>query len=395
MNKAIYICVAAALVLASCSNDEIVERAKENAISFRSVVGLTTRAQNVTQDMLEKNGMYVTTFDENGSLVYTETHYELNGGVWMANPAKSWGAYDKLSFVLTSPKLDEFVKNYKLVTESADIDVTVDEAIPDQKDFLVAHLKDVSKTEGAVPVSLKHVFSSVEIWAKNTNDAFKYKVTGIRLCGVNKTGSINTNMAEATCNDLIDTRTYELTYETSPVTLTSDVQSLMGTAGNAILPPQPPLNENYKDIAQKWGLESPADEKSTYISVRINVTAKAGASIYPAGSTATNETYGWVSVPVPYEWESGKKYVYTLDFSEGAGRVDPNDPGIDVNPGGEDPDKAKDPNKAQPVLGGRIRFGVDVTEWLPNSKDVLLKDGDKFDVTVDDWGSETNGATVE
>lgn len=390
MNKAIYICAAAVLGLASCSNDEIVERAKENAISFRSVVGLTTRAQNMTQDMLEKNGMYVTTFDENGSLVYTETHYELNGGVWMANPAKSWGAYDKLSFVLTSHKLAEFNANYTLTTDKgADTYVTVEEEIPNQKDFLVAHLTDVSKTDGSVSVSLKHVFSSIEIWAKNTNNAFKYKVKGIRLCGVNKTGCVSFTAVDAMCYGLVDTRTYELTYDTTPVTLTSDAQSLMGTAGNAILPPQAPLNEAYKDVAQKWGLESPADEKSTYISVLINVTAKAGASIYPAGSTATNETYGWVSVPVPYEWETGKKYVYTLDFSDGAGRVDPNAPGKDVDPGGKDPDKA------QPVLGGRIRFGVDVTEWIPNDKNVLLKDGDKFDVTVDDWGSETNGATIK
>ena len=396
MNKAIYICTVAALVLASCSNDEVIERAKENVISFRSVVGLNTRAQNITQDMLEKNGMYVTTFDENGSLVYSETHYELSGGVWMANPAKSWGAYDKLSFILTSPKLAEFNANYTLTTDKiANTYVTVEEDIPAQKDYVVAHLTDVSKTDGAVPVSLKHVFSSVEIRAKNTNSAYTYRVKGIRLSGVNSQAIVDLSKESAECDIVTNTsvKSYELINDI-PITLNRDAQSIMGIAQNAILPPQP----GDGILIETWdGKSAITTPDKAYISVLINLTATAGAIIYPAssGSTDDTRTYGWVAVPVTFEWESGKKYVYTLDFSEGAGRVDPYNPGTDVNPGGEDPDKAKDPDKAQPVLGGRIRFGVDVTEWLPNSKDVLLKDGDKFYVTVDDWGSETNGATVE
>ena len=388
MNKAIYICAAMALMLASCSNDETVELAKEKGISFRGVVGLNTRALNTTQDILEGNGMYVTTFDKDGNVVYPETHYELSGGVWMANPAQSWGGNSTLSFILTSPKLDEFSKGYTLPTHKrADTYVTEDEEIPAQKDYVVAHLTDVSKTDGSVSVSLKHVFSSIEIWAKNTNNAFKYKVKGIRLCGVNKTGCVSFTAAEAICYGLVDTKTYELTYDT-PVTLNNDPQSLMGTAGNAILPPQAPLNETYKDVVQKWQLESPADAKSTYISVLINLTATAGAVIYPAGSTADNETNGWVSVPVSYEWESGKKYVYTLDFSDGAGRVDPNDPGNDVDAGGKDPDKA------QPVLGGLIKFGLTVTEWNQDRNNVDLKDDSKFSATVDGWEDETTDDTI-
>lgn len=390
MNKAIYICASMALMLASCSNDETVELAKEKGISFRGTVGLNTRAQNTgTAELLDGKVLYVTTFKPNGERLFVETEYVYDGGVWIAQPAQIWGVNEKLSFVLTYPKLAEFNANYTLMTDKgADTYVTVNEEIPDQKDFLVAHLTDVSKTDGSVNVSLKHVFSSIEIWAKNTNNAFKYKVKGIRLCGVNKTGCVSFTAVDAMCNGNVDTRTYELLYDT-PVTLNNDAQSLMDTAGNAILPPQAPLNENYKDIAQKWQLESPADAKSTYISVLINLKAAAGAVIYPAGSTADNETYGWVSVPVSYEWESGKKYVYTLDFSDGAGRVDPNEPGNDVDPGG------KDPAKAQSVLGGLIKFGLKVTQWNEDNKNVDLKDDAKFGVTADEWEDETNDATVK
>ena len=50
MNKKIYLCAVAALALASCSNDETVEVAKQSAISFRSVVGLNTRAVETTTE---------------------------------------------------------------------------------------------------------------------------------------------------------------------------------------------------------------------------------------------------------------------------------------------------------------------------------------------------------
>lgn len=44
----IYLCAAAALTLASCSNDETVEVAQQKGISFRAVTGLNTRASEVT-----------------------------------------------------------------------------------------------------------------------------------------------------------------------------------------------------------------------------------------------------------------------------------------------------------------------------------------------------------
>ena len=49
MNKSIFWCAVAALALASCSNDETVEVAKGNAISFRAVTGLNTRGVETTQ----------------------------------------------------------------------------------------------------------------------------------------------------------------------------------------------------------------------------------------------------------------------------------------------------------------------------------------------------------
>ena len=67
---------------------------------------------------------------------------------------------------------------------------------------------------------------------------------------------------------------------------------------------------------------------------------------------ANNEIveFGWAAVPVGVNWERGKKYIYTLDFSNGVGIQDP-----------------EDPKPGTPIIGGGIKFTVSVENWEENS----------------------------
>lgn len=56
--------------------------------------------------------------------------------------------------------------------------------------------------------------------------------------------------------------------------------------------------------------------------------------------------FGWASVPVGVNWERGKKYIYTLDFSHGVGIQDP-----------------EDPKPGTPIIGSGIKFTVSVVNW--------------------------------
>ena len=385
MNKAIYIYAAAALTLASCSSDEVIRQAERaDTISFRGVVGLNTRAVNMTQEKLEKEGMYVTTFTTDGERLYGETPYALTGGAWVSNPPQKWGGNSQLSFFLTSPKLSEWATDFELTADNKaqELLITISEDISTQKDYVVAYLPNANKDEFNKPTEahLKHVLSSVVIKAKNTNDAFVYQVKGIRLNGVNEKAKVNFSTESAAPNDATTTRSYEQTYAPA-ITLNGGDQSLMGIAQNAILAPQPAEGT----LAQRWGGEAPADDKSTYISVLVNITSKYGAQVYPAGGG-----FGWVAIGVPYVWESGKKYVYTLDFSDGAGRVDP-EPGAAVHPG------VGDPALGKPILGKRVKFGIAVSPWGDGgSTDVTLGDNlIKFTVGVDAWYDEEKDAEIK
>ena len=74
--------------------------------------------------------------------------------------------------------------------------------------------------------------------------------------------------------------------------------------------------------------------------------------------------FAWASVPVSFTWVRGNKYIYTLDFTNGAGKVDPVDPGTDW----KKDEPQKDPDKGQDILGEPIKFTVTVNPWTPENK---------------------------
>ena len=150
---------------------------------------------------------------------------------------------------------------------------------------------------------------------------------------------------------------YEVVYDDAKE-LTAEGMSVMKTEGdNAMLIPQ---------IVTGWiGSGSTADDfdsyiGGTYISLLLNVkSALSGKYIYPAGSTEAAQTYGWAAVSTNNTtWSSGKKYIYTLDLSNGCGSVDPVDPGTGVTPDG-----TKDPVKGDVIFGKKIKFNVTVADW--------------------------------
>ena len=92
----------------------------------------------------------------------------------------------------------------------------------------------------------------------------------------------------------------------------------------------------------------------------INVQKKNAAGdweqVYPKAD-APNDKSAWTAVAIPaVTWANGNKYIYTLDLSAGAGKVDPVDPGQDY-------DKTKDPEKGEDILGKQIFFTVTVVKW--------------------------------
>lgn len=376
------------MMLASCSNDEVVEQAQENAISFRSMMGTNTRG--VVADVSNLNTLCVTAYQ--GTNLYLDNIIYQKDGTGFFNSAKPyyWPETGELTFTVLSGNWSG-TRDFTSSTEQWMRNVTINDDIAKQEDM--TYVSNVTGTKAAngkvgVPLEMKHALAQIQISAKNENKNYAYKVKGIRIYSALGGGDFDFKNEEWHTNGTY--MCYETTYDT-PIDLTETVQSIMGKAGNAIVLPH---------IVEAWdGKQSsggsfeiplslnPADQNAvvgSYISVLVNIQMKLGATVYPDKVGG----YAWAAIPVSFEWEKGKKYVYTLDFTNGAGKVDPMDPGTDW-------DASKDPAKADPILGGLIRFGVTVSEWGTDDKNVDLKDSEKFNVTVDGWTDETKDAPLK
>lgn len=71
---------------------------------------------------------------------------------------------------------------------------------------------------------------------------------------------------------------------------------------------------------------------------------------YPEENNAEVKAFGWAALPVSDEWKPGYVYTYTLNYSNGVGLHDPDDP----KPG-------------DPIISDRVIVNVEIAEWLPGS----------------------------
>lgn len=90
-------------------------------------------------------------------------------------------------------------------------------------------------------------------------------------------------------------------------------------------------------------------------------TDRALTQPYGAAENEEIKEFGWAAVPVDVNWVAGKRYVYTLNYSEGIGVHDP-----------------EDPEPGTPIVGrGNISWGVSIGSWEYATKN------EDFDPDVD------------
>ena len=185
----------------------------------------------------------------------------------------------------------------------------------------------------------------------------------------------------------------------------AQASSIMGKGGNAMVLPTKngawnpeknpwiaPIYQAANDGKDPLPWRADNEEGDMYFSILLRVTLKPTGNevstpqIYPYGNNTTmnvvyiekekntnkiigtvpsktstiganNEIveFGWASMPIGVNWERGKKYIYTLDFSNGVGIQDP-----------------EDPRPGTPIIGGGIKFTVSVVGWEEVSNDVKV-----------------------
>ena len=359
MKKIVFLMGIAAVAFASCAKDSVSEANLGKAIDFR--VAAQTRAGETTTDNLDCFKVTALTADAKESNYFTAVTFNQEGTFYSSAPDfYYWPNTGSLKFYAYSP-VDlagvSVSKDGKTVTGFAPA-----ADVADQVDFITATATgDKTNETTGVALNFSHELTQILAQAKNTNAAYTYTIAGFKVANVVGKGDFDFTKAEnngwTLSTEDTDVKSYEVTFD--PIVLSGTAESLMGGKGSAMLLPQQ---------LTAWTKDATA---GTYFAVLAKVQTSTGTVVHP---TNTTDEYGWLAVGVDTEWKAGYKYVYTLDFTTGAGTpVTPEGEGTGGEGEGE-------------LFGGKIQFTATVTPWTSADAITLEKK-----VTVEEDTEEENG----
>lgn len=356
MNKVFYLCTAAFLSLASCSGDKVEEVAQGKVIKLRASVGLPSRATEI--NLTNLGDLTVNAFQTNhppfGAQLIKDAIFSKKDGtsnIWESRNATYYWPFDEFAGMrIWAYNTDALNASASIEANEVKIKIsnlTPEPKIKDQKDLVVGTWSNYYYQE--IPLNLKHVYSQIEIKALSRNEVYDILVRGVKICNVDGSGEYSYDRSGQGGFEVplslnqSDKVSYEVTDYDGGVLLSSTPQSLMGTEGNAMLIPQ-----------QLTAWDATSDKTNTggntYIAAHVSIVS------YPVESSPFILYEGWAAIGIGTKWEAGKKYTYTLDFTNGAGYVVPDD--------------SKYPG--EPIMGKPLNFTVTVSDWENGDKNLPL-----------------------
>ena len=381
---------AAAIALSSCSSEETTDVAKSTAISFRPTVGFNSRGAelngtNFTEMWVYAYDLNATQGTGNGFEGEKFTKQGESSNEFLPFNPLFWQAGSELRFFAINPLKDNWHGTLDINKTSASFtNVTIPTNIEEQKDLVIgsASAKANNHMDGSgVGLTLNHILSQINFKVKNTNKRLTYHIAAIRIVNAKNGGSYSFDPTQSQTGAWAGNQTPEVTYE---LDFKNNAIELNGTDGKteafltheghgAMLVPQTLTPWNGKEVDETT---APYD-KGSYIALLVNVRYTNGTYVYPKNANG-DENYGWIAVPLPKnndandkaEWKMGNKYIYTLNLSEGCGKVDP----VKPNPDGGvvNPDGTTDPKPGANIFGKPIKFTVTLATWTDKSDEIKM-----------------------
>ena len=174
-----------------------------------------------------------------------------------------------------------------------------------QKDFIYAYAKGNLEENGTdgVDIKFKHALSQITIAAKNDNKAYTVKVSGVKIGNVMSKSTFSFPSTGGDGNDASwsqDSQTGEYTTSLSEaVTLGADATDFKDQG-----------NVPFMLIPQSLTSANKAAD-GAYIALKVSIAMQGGKVLC---------SDKWAYVGIGDSWQMGKRYNYTLDFSNGAGQ---------------------------------------------------------------------------
>lgn len=381
------------MAMASCSQDETIGINHDgDEITFNVVTNNATRAADVYCNQNLPKGFYVSAISD-GKTYIDKDHVTGSSGKWTNESGTRYWPETAVDFYAHVNGGDA----YKWNNGSPKFEgFTVNNTVGSQVDLLYAVKKNQSKTNGTVNLNFRHALSQIVFQAKNTNANLYVEIAGVSVANVGGTNTFTFPSANTETNiahknyDKDGDGVYEdgefgsdINYDTSwgtwnaltsgSITYSVDFTktAVPGTNTLVALTTANETGKEYNSNAMlllpqnttAWNPEDnslPGENTGSYLLVDCAIFNVAGTD-YAEGDDVClwgkPQGSGWttkeLAIPVAFDWQQGKKYVYTLVFGKGNGGYDP-------DPDPDDPD----PDDPKPVLVP-ITFEITVDEFDP------------------------------
>ena len=352
--------IAVLMLLVSCSKEEVIDVNHDgDEITFDVVTNSATRAADVYCNNNMPKEFYVSAISDGMSYI-DEDHIAYENESWVnKSGVRYWPetAVDFYAYYNDNNSYSWSVENQKAVAKF--VGFTVNDNVADQQDLIYAVKTNQSKPgEDAVntPVALnfRHALSQVVFQAKNTNANLYVEISGVKVVNVGNTNTFTFPSAD-TDNNIEDhdgttadypagadvwgtwepltagTAVYGVTFTAAAVKGNSQIVALTTTDDGAkdgefnsntmLLLPQ---TTTKVDINKQFGTDGGSYFLVNCIIKNVSGEQVSEDDVYLWGDNSTGD---WkakeLAIPVAFDWEQGKKYIYTLVFGEGNGGYDP------------------------------------------------------------------------
>ena len=194
MKKFLFLGIAATAMLASCTNDEMVEMNPQNAIGFETFVDKSTRATDVTKDNLDKFKVWA--YQESTPILIGE-QVTKSGSDWGYTNTQYWVAGKTYNFHAIAPVDCETGDSYTYDGTSAapSIDFTNGAGLTDLIYAQVSGVKyaTLSADIEKVAFNFNHLLSRVRFNFTESfaNDQITVQVTDLKITGATSAGTYN------------------------------------------------------------------------------------------------------------------------------------------------------------------------------------------------------------
>lgn len=382
MKKFTLILATVALLAAGCSKTEVVGPQNRKGINFAAYTAKTTKAAqtDVTTDNLEN--FEVTAFGNNAvyfdNLTFkksTESIESTEITVWKSDTKYFWPAfaltfcaYNTPSGYATQVQPTGFGRTINTTTQTLEVIPATE--LANQEDLVAAYAEGMTEINAtnagntALSLTFYHYLTQVIVKAKNSSSTYKVVVDGVKIANMAGVGkyTFSKNKMEALPGLNNNEYSKDYTANFTAKTLESDPKEVMTKNGNGrwyLIPQSVRAWKQGKDVddpdLKNNNIEN-GTANGTYLALKVLISTKAGAQIYPKTGSET----AWMAVPVPaaQEFAQGKRYTIILDFfgNNGAGYVDPEVPGE------LDGDNQTD-DSGKPIVGSEIKFNAEVVNW--------------------------------